>query len=103
VEDYNTPHGRFTGTIGWVRMEIGTDVHEDHEPRRALLDLEKAGLAAGARWKNSGPSPQDRLMALRSKPSGLKSAADQSEHALWVGFVELNEPSQSQLLTFAVI
>ncbi|HWX34845.1 MAG TPA: hypothetical protein VNZ53_46390 [Steroidobacteraceae bacterium] len=42
-------------------------------------------------------------MALTSKPSGLKSAAEQGEHALWVGFVELNELSQSQLLTFAVI
>jgi hypothetical protein len=46
---------------------------------------------------------KSRLMALRSKPSGLKSAAEQGEHALWVGFVELNELSQSQLLTFAVI
>lgn len=29
TEDYETPHGRFTGTINWVRIDIGKDVFDD--------------------------------------------------------------------------
>jgi arylsulfatase len=37
VEEYDTPGGRFTGKINWVRMEIGTDAHEDHEGKQLAL------------------------------------------------------------------
>jgi arylsulfatase len=37
IEEYDTPGGRFTGTIKWVRMEIGTDAHEDHEGKQQAL------------------------------------------------------------------
>jgi arylsulfatase len=37
VEEYDTPGGRFTGKIHWVRMEIGTDAHEDHEGKQLAL------------------------------------------------------------------
>ena len=29
TEDYATPHGRFTGTINWVRIDIGKDAFDD--------------------------------------------------------------------------
>jgi arylsulfatase A-like enzyme len=29
TEDYETPHGRFTGTINWVRIDIGKDAFDD--------------------------------------------------------------------------
>ena len=29
TEDYETPHGRFTGEISWVRIDIGKDAFED--------------------------------------------------------------------------
>jgi hypothetical protein len=37
VEDYGTPKGRFTGEINWVRMEIGTDKHEDAQGRHQAV------------------------------------------------------------------
>ena len=29
TEDYETPHGRFTGEIAWVRIDIGKESFED--------------------------------------------------------------------------
>ena len=29
TEDYETPHGRFTGEIFWVRIDIGKDAFDD--------------------------------------------------------------------------
>lgn len=29
TEDYETPHGRFTGEISWVRIDIGKEAFED--------------------------------------------------------------------------
>ena len=29
TEDYGTPKGRFTGAVGWVRIDVGKDVFED--------------------------------------------------------------------------
>ncbi|MEA3142311.1 MAG: hypothetical protein QOK23_4480 [Gammaproteobacteria bacterium] len=29
TEDYDTPHGKFTGDISWVRLDIGSDAFED--------------------------------------------------------------------------
>jgi arylsulfatase len=29
TEDYDTPQGRFTGNIAWVRIDIGKDAFED--------------------------------------------------------------------------
>ncbi len=29
TEDYETPQGRFTGAIGWVRIDIGKDAFQD--------------------------------------------------------------------------
>jgi hypothetical protein len=29
TEDYETPHGQFTGEISWVRIDIGKDAFED--------------------------------------------------------------------------
>jgi arylsulfatase len=29
VDDYNTYQGKFTGNVEWVKINIGTDVHED--------------------------------------------------------------------------
>ena len=29
TEDYETPHGRFTGAIAWVRIDIGKEAFQD--------------------------------------------------------------------------
>lgn len=90
MEDYDTPHERFSGTIGWVRMEIGTDVHEEHEPRRVLLDLEKAGLAAGARWKDSGPSPQEPIDGAEIEAFGVEKRR-RARRACFMGWLRRTE------------
>jgi hypothetical protein len=37
TEDYETPHGRFTGEIAWVRIDIGKDAFEDAAGMDAAL------------------------------------------------------------------
>ncbi|WP_454621796.1 arylsulfatase [Bradyrhizobium cenepequi] len=37
VEDYGTPKGRFTGKINWVRIDIGSEKHEDAEGKQKAL------------------------------------------------------------------
>ncbi len=37
TEDYDTPNGRFTGKVSWVRIEIGADAQEDPEGRHKAV------------------------------------------------------------------
>jgi hypothetical protein len=37
TEDYETPYGRFTGNITWVRIDIGKDVFQDPAGMDAAL------------------------------------------------------------------
>jgi hypothetical protein len=37
TEDYETPYGRFTGNIAWVRIDIGKDVFQDPAGMDAAL------------------------------------------------------------------
>jgi len=37
TEDYETPHGRFTGEIDWVRIDIGNDAFDDATGKERAL------------------------------------------------------------------
>ena len=37
TEDYETPFGRFTGEISWVRIDISKEVFEDEAGEEAAL------------------------------------------------------------------
>jgi len=37
TEDYETPHGRFTGEVAWVRIDIGKDAFDDSAGKENAL------------------------------------------------------------------
>ena len=75
TEDYNTPHGKFTGEISWVRIDIGNDTFEDAAGKQAAL-AGRRGLRRrrrrpdAAKWRSSRLCAELRRACLNKEELG---------------------------------
>ena len=69
TEDYNTPHGKFTGEISWVRIDIGNDTFEDAAGKQAAL-AGRRGLRRRRRRPDAAKHGESKCVCPEADPSG---------------------------------